>query len=131
VNIVLELLFNPLNAELNPTCHLLALLGAHPILHISRIRVNPKIKKKIKIVLEIQRHFILGYDAVKSGRQVPTFRTRILYSVTVFSSTFLPHFCAGITFLPLKKEAASSSEKVVPLYQKHVIFPKVITMILL
>ena len=31
---------NPLNAELNPICHLLALLGAHPILHISRIRVN-------------------------------------------------------------------------------------------
>ena len=31
---------NPLNAELNPICHLLALLGAHPILHINRIRVN-------------------------------------------------------------------------------------------
>jgi hypothetical protein len=33
-------MFNPLNAELNPICHLLALLGAHYILHISRIRVN-------------------------------------------------------------------------------------------
>jgi hypothetical protein len=32
--------FNPLNAELNPNCHLLALLEAHPILHISRIRVK-------------------------------------------------------------------------------------------
>jgi len=31
---------NPLNAELNPICHLLALLGAHHILHIGRIRVN-------------------------------------------------------------------------------------------
>jgi len=31
---------NPLNAELNPICHLLALLGAHHILHVSRIRVN-------------------------------------------------------------------------------------------
>jgi len=31
---------NPLNAELNPICHLLALLGAHQILHVSRIRVN-------------------------------------------------------------------------------------------
>ena len=30
----------PLNAELNPICHLLALLGAHHILHISRIRVK-------------------------------------------------------------------------------------------
>ena len=34
------LVFNPLNAKLNPICHLLALLGAHHILHISRIRVN-------------------------------------------------------------------------------------------
>jgi hypothetical protein len=31
---------NPLNAELNPICHLLALLGAHHILHVSRLRVN-------------------------------------------------------------------------------------------
>ena len=31
---------NPLNAELNPICHLLALLGTHHILHVSRIRVE-------------------------------------------------------------------------------------------
>ena len=31
---------NPLNAELNPIYHLLALLGAHHILHVSRIRVE-------------------------------------------------------------------------------------------
>ena len=31
---------NPLNAKLNPICHLLALLGAHPILHISGITVK-------------------------------------------------------------------------------------------
>jgi len=31
---------NPLNAELNPICCLLALLGAHHIFHVSRIRVN-------------------------------------------------------------------------------------------
>jgi len=30
----------PLNAELNPICHLLALVGAHHILHVSRVRVN-------------------------------------------------------------------------------------------
>jgi hypothetical protein len=36
---------NPLNAELNPICHLLALLGAHRILHVSRIRV--KVEPKI------------------------------------------------------------------------------------
>jgi len=31
---------NPLNAELNPTCYLLALLGTHQFLHVSRIRVK-------------------------------------------------------------------------------------------
>jgi hypothetical protein len=33
-------MFNPSNAELSPICHLLALLGAHHILHVSRISVN-------------------------------------------------------------------------------------------
>jgi hypothetical protein len=32
--------FNPLNAELNSICHLLALLGAQPIFHVGRIRVK-------------------------------------------------------------------------------------------
>jgi hypothetical protein len=32
--------FNSLNAELNPFCHLLALLGAHHILHVGRTRVK-------------------------------------------------------------------------------------------
>jgi hypothetical protein len=31
---------NALNAELNPICHLQALLGAHHILHVGRIRVK-------------------------------------------------------------------------------------------
>ena len=31
---------NTLNAELSPICHLLASLGVHPVLHVSRIRVN-------------------------------------------------------------------------------------------
>jgi hypothetical protein len=38
----------PLNAELNLICHLLALGGAHHILHISRIRV---IQQLVRVVL--------------------------------------------------------------------------------
>jgi len=38
VNVVV--LFNPLNAELNPICHLLELLGAHLIFHVSGLRVK-------------------------------------------------------------------------------------------
>jgi len=40
---VLKETINPLNAQLNPTCHLLALLGAHHILHVSRIRVKKRL----------------------------------------------------------------------------------------
>jgi len=36
----LTTVINHLHPKLNPICHLLVLLGAHPILHISKIRVN-------------------------------------------------------------------------------------------
>jgi hypothetical protein len=35
-----NILFNLFSAELNPICHLLALLEAHHIPHVSRIRVK-------------------------------------------------------------------------------------------
>jgi len=38
LQIIMQII-NPLNTDLNPTCHLLALL-AHPILHISGVRVK-------------------------------------------------------------------------------------------
>ena len=37
---IFQYIFNPLNPELNPICYLLALLGAHHFLHVSRIRVK-------------------------------------------------------------------------------------------
>ena len=43
---------NPLKPELNPICYLLALLGAHHFLHVSRIRVklfNPQATNVIYI----------------------------------------------------------------------------------
>ena len=39
------MIINPLKTELNPICHLLALLGAHHILHFSMVRVNTENKK--------------------------------------------------------------------------------------
>jgi len=41
---------NPLNAKLYPICHLLTLLGAHHILHVSRIRVK---ERKIYIYIYV------------------------------------------------------------------------------
>jgi hypothetical protein len=54
--------FNPLNAKLNPIYHLLALLGALPILHVSRIRVKAVINTvkyyKLEIDLSISPTFV-------------------------------------------------------------------------
>jgi len=49
IEIYCSVSFNPLNAKLNPIGHLLALLEAHHILHVSRIRVNAKDVYKIKM----------------------------------------------------------------------------------
>jgi hypothetical protein len=38
--LILKQSFNPLNTELNPICYFLALLGAHHILHVGKIRVK-------------------------------------------------------------------------------------------
>jgi hypothetical protein len=42
LNVVMKLkdYVDLLNAELNPICHLVALLGVHHFLHVSRIRVK-------------------------------------------------------------------------------------------
>jgi hypothetical protein len=46
VIILHEAQFNPLKVQLNPIYHLLALLGAHPIIHVSRLRVKCQITYK-------------------------------------------------------------------------------------
>jgi hypothetical protein len=58
---------NPLNAELNPICHLLALLGAHHILHVSRIRVKIFYTTFFHIIVNYQLEIILSHhEAIKS-----------------------------------------------------------------
>ena len=43
MNLEIRSKINPLNAGLNPICHLLLLLGAHHITHVSGLRVNKRI----------------------------------------------------------------------------------------
>ena len=60
---------NPLNAELNSICHLLALLGAHHILYVSRIRVKElETKSKIKNIRDLYK----GINDFKKGYQPRT-----------------------------------------------------------
>jgi hypothetical protein len=50
-------MINPLNTELNPICHLLALLGAHRIFHISRIRVKQDTFLSVKTVFRNTKNY--------------------------------------------------------------------------
>ena len=56
--------FNPLNAELNPICYLLALLRAHHFLHVSRIRVKSLTLRLIMsyIYICMEHQFLMFLD---------------------------------------------------------------------
>jgi len=69
--------FNPLNAELNPICHLLALLGAHHILHVSRIRVkvhfnplNAELNPICHLLALLGAHHILHVSRIRVNGRV-------------------------------------------------------------
>jgi len=75
---------NPLNAELNPICYLLALLGAHHFLHVSRIKVKSLTLRLLRsyILMEYlflmfldhtQRRTTVGRTALTSGKDSLTF----------------------------------------------------------
>jgi hypothetical protein len=57
---------NPLNAKLNPICHLLALLGAHPILHVGRIRVKAYIFNLSCAIFEVSAALTLSIQLFRA-----------------------------------------------------------------
>ena len=52
---------NTLNAELNPICYLLALLGAHHFLHVSRIRVKSLTLRLMSYIYIYMEHLFLMF----------------------------------------------------------------------
>ena len=72
-------IFNPLNAELNPICHLLALLGGANIVVVSRLRVN-----SLETILLLKRNWLAWYALFPS---VILFRNvSVAVSVIVWTS---------------------------------------------
>ena len=63
---------NPLNAELNPICHLLALLEAHHIFHVSGLRVKTRYTTCdiLKHLRSLFLHFICYTDHSTSSKIV-------------------------------------------------------------
>jgi len=72
-----QCIYNPLNAKLNPTCHLLALLGVHCILHVSTIRVKIHFNIILSSTYTIPRSPFLSDFSIK-----------ICYA-TIFSFTYV------------------------------------------
>jgi len=56
-----DITINPLNAELNPICHLLALLGVH-FLHVSRIRVKSLTLRLLMPYIYMEHLFLMFLD---------------------------------------------------------------------
>jgi hypothetical protein len=54
-------IFNPLNAELNPICHLLALLGGATIVVVSRLRVKALPYVDFEMLKKHRAFFKLNY----------------------------------------------------------------------
>jgi len=52
----------PLNVELNPICCLLALLGAHHFLHVSRIRVKSLNPRLLMSFIYMEHPFLMFLD---------------------------------------------------------------------
>jgi len=55
-------LINPLNAELNSICYLLALLGVHHFLHVSRIRVKSLTLRLLVFYIYMEHLFLMFLD---------------------------------------------------------------------
>jgi len=66
--------FNALNAELNPICCLLALLGAHHILYVSRIRVKNLIFYTFRVNGEYKEVFNKQIAHINNGKHSYLFR---------------------------------------------------------
>ena len=54
--------FNPLNPELNPICYLLALLGDHHFLHVSRMRVKLLTLRRLMSYIYMEHPFLMFLD---------------------------------------------------------------------
>jgi len=74
--------FNTLNAQLNPICHLVALLGAHYILHVSRIRV----KEHISSISLLDLSYVTGLEKKRKTFK-PFFPRNILKCPLGFQAT--------------------------------------------
>ena len=64
------LVINPLKPELNPICYLLALLGAHHFLHVSRIRIKLLTFRRLMSYIYMEHPFLMFLDHTQRSSTV-------------------------------------------------------------
>ena len=85
-------LIQRLKTQLNPICHLLALLGAHPIFHISRIRVN-KLAPKLKFTIEKEENQKISFLDLTINRKQSRFSIDIYRKPTTTDTIIVNDSC--------------------------------------
>jgi len=116
------LVISPLNAELNPIRNLLALLGAHLILHVSRIRVKlfnfPSVKIRFLPTLCLLFRFLLFlslrslFTRLFKAPNARKFQSTCITGLSFLTSSFQDNFKCSVLLIFLSNEhrfAATSS----------------------
>jgi hypothetical protein len=95
---------NPLHAEVNPICHLLALLGAHHISHVSSVRVKYVTMKKNK-VRAVEEIYAAPTGATKL---TPTAAMEVLLNLTPLDLLIMAEARMAFYRLHIPKQPADS-----------------------
>jgi hypothetical protein len=133
---VKRVLLNHLNTELNPICHVLALLGAHHILHVSRIRVNTKVQALLSVempgISTVRTHPIvlhkLSYLYVFHSFLLCSFLVSYLSILSSYFSPFsVSSSCYVLCYNSLRKYISQPALTALPIKNINLAFGRALT----
>ena len=93
------LVINPSNAELNPIYHFLALLGAHPILHVSGVRV-----KHLLVSKQLPRHYHNMHLTAEHNGWFTNHHLRIQYLIVYILGFVFRHPTSLHMYISIRQE---------------------------
>jgi hypothetical protein len=118
-NVFVMILFSPLNAELTPICHLLTLLGAHHILHVSRISVNTNLPSEFKSSLPYPITIFIAFSFFPIRARCPDGLSPWLCLAKATNYEVLLHYIFFILSLPVSKLTKNVGTGRCPERNKH------------
>ena len=95
--IIITIIFNSLNSQLNPICHLLALLGAHHIVHVSRIRFKAHAAVSIHKIVQLKG--LKTYFTYPLTPSLTLLTYPLTYSLTLLTHSLTPSLTHSLYLL--------------------------------